>query len=1016
MLIIKKEIILKTIFLNFKDLKMKKLILTIFIFLFFVSSVSSQSWRVLDSISIEYKKKGDYEKGIKYGEKAFKQAEKEFGKKHQNYATSSNNLGILYYNMGQYEKAESLYLKALKIYKEVIGEKHPDYAGTLINMADLYEDIDNFEKAELYYKEANKIFKEVLGERNRDYATSLNNLGLLYCNMGQFEKAEPLYNESLKINKEVLGEKDPDYVVSLSNLASLYFKKGNYDKAESFFLEVLKIEKEIYGEKHINYATDLGNLAVLYDVIGNHEKAEQMYLEVIKITKEVLGEKHPDYATDLKNLAVLYYNTKQYEKAETLSIKALNLNKEILGEKHQDYATSLNILAGIYRAMGDYEKSESYFLKALEIRKETRGEKHPSYANSLINLGVLYDKMEQFDKAEPFYLEGIKIYKEVLGEKHPNYAQTLYNLGGIYKNTGQYDKAEPLFTEANSIYLDQLNINFSVLSESEKMKFLKTIEKKFEIFNSFSLSRYPQNPSISSDMLNVRLLTKGIVLSSGTRTKNIIHKSGSRELSEIFDKLTILKIQLSKAYSLSIKERNKKGIDIPKLENDANDLEKELSRKSDLYRVILEEKEIKWTDVKSNLSQNEAAIEFIDFRNYDKYWTDTTYYCAIIIRPDFDYPELVKLFSLDEIRDILSKPADNNKGYAKNEDVSNSLYRIIWRPIEKYLAGVEKIYISPSGVLNKVSFNALATDDNQYLINKFDISYIGNLKDIVANRREIPGNVNNLLTASVFGGAIFDEDTTEMIEESKRYLKSIKEEAYSSNNEYSTGLRNETDISRGYNWNYLPGTKQEAEKIKLLLEKSNYNVSCYTGISASEEAFKSLGKSISPAIIHISTHGFFFPEPEKDYNTRQGEGRDIFKLSDNPLFRSGLILSGANFFWSTDKRFEGIEDGILTAYDVSNMDLSNTELVVLSACETGLGDIKGGEGVFGLQRAFKVAGAKTIIMSLWKVPDKETVELMELFYTNWLGGMTKHGAFNKAQKEMRKKYEPYYWAAFVMVE
>ena len=258
-------------------------------------------------------------------------------------------------------------------------------------------------------------------------------------------------------------------------------------------------------------------------------------------------------------------------------------------------------------------------------------------------------------------------------------------------------------------------------------------------------------------------------------------------------------------------------------------------------------------------------------------------------------------------------------------------------------------------------------------------------------------------------------DSIDLIQNAERF-KTGYSEKFSHTSDIVNNDSSRKIISK---WNYLKGTLEEVNIIKSIFEKENIKVDIYEGYDATEESFKSLSGVNSPALLHISTHGFFFPEVEKKnikpelFNMA---GQYKFKMSENPLMRSGLILAGANWVWSGGQEIEGVENGILTAYEVSNMNLQNTELVVLSACETGLGEIKGNEGVYGLQRAFKVAGAKTIIMSLWKVPDKETVELMELFYTNWLNGMTKHDAFTNAQKEMRKKYPPYIWSAFVMME
>jgi len=945
---------------------MAKLILTILFFLFSISSVLSQSWEDLNGEGIDYYNSGDYKNALIYWEKGVTQAEKEFGKNHEYYATSLNNLALLYKSMGKYDKSEPLYKEAIKINKEILGEKDPDYA------------------------------------------TSINNLGLLYERMGQYNKAEPLIKEAMKIRKEVLGEKDSDYAISLNNLALLYKLTGQYDKAEPLFKEAIKIKKEVLGEQHSSYATSLSNLALLYDEMGQFDKSEPLYKEAMEIRKKVQGEKHPDYATSLSCLALFYQSKKQNDKAEPLLKEALKIRKEVLGEKHPDYATSLNCLALFYKSMGQYDKAEPLFKEAIKIRKEVLGEKHPSYATSISNLAGLYDAMGQHDKAEPLFKEANKIFKEVLGENHPDYAYSLNNLALLYDNTGQYEKAEPFFLKANENYLEQLKTFYPVLSENEKVKFLKTIEYNFDIFYSFGIKRIIENKNITKSIFDLRLNTKGLILSSTSNVRKRINESNDSELIEKFEKLLSLRTEIGKVYKLSLEEQKKKEINLTELEASANELEKDISLNSEDFKSELESRIIKCKDIQNALKQNEAAVEFLDFRYFDKKWTYITYYCALIIRPDLENPVLINLCMLNELKEYISGSSENQNSYVRNDEKNSGLYRLIWKPLEKYLDGIEKVYISPSGILNKVSFALLRVDEQNLLIDKYNLKYVGNLKEIVLRRES--KSKNKILTVSIFGGINYDIDTSNIKDVVLKLSRGNNEEW----NPPSNMILNNAPTTKVSKWNYLPGTLIEANKIKSLFESNNLKVNEFTGDEATKEALKSLNSKNSPTVLHISTHGYFFPEPQKEYKEI---GTSTYVASDNPLFRSGLILAGANRIWRGGDEIEGVENGILTAYEVSNMDLMNTELVVLSACETGLGDIKGGEGVYGLQRAFKIAGAKTIIMSLWKVPDKETVELMELFYTNWLEkNMTKHKAFSEAQKEMRKKYEPYYWAAFVMVE
>jgi len=987
------------------------------------SHLQAQSWKELNDSLIKYYNHGNYKTAAEFGEKALEQAEKEFGKRDTNYAKTLSYLAKLYCDMAEYEEAEPMIKEALQIYKAILGKKHAYYANCKRMLADLYEDIGQYDIAERLYNEILQIYKELFGEKHTEFATTLNSLAILFYDKGLYDKCESTYEKALHIRKEIFGIKHPDYAKLLFNLANLYYVMGRFNEAEPLYKEASQIFKEVYGEKHLLYANALNSLGAMYSDMGLYDEAEKLYKEAMEIRKDVFGEKHPLFAHCINNLAIVYMKTGMYDKAEPLFIKAIQIYKETSGESDPDYAASLNNLAILYLNTKQYDKAEPLIKKSLSIIKELFSEEHPDYADFLNSLANLYSYRGQNSEAEKLYKKTLQIRKEVLGVKHPNYAESLSNLASLYFDIGKYNKARKFFTDANKNFLVQFKTYFPVLSEKEKLIFLKRVDEfDFQIFNSFCLHSSEQDPFLANDLLELSIAKKGLILSSAIDVRKRLFGSKDSLAIDLFNMLTNLRMAIANAYTLTIDEQQFSGINLDSLESEANDIEKELSRKSESVKIEIEERNITWKDIQNKLKSDETAIEFIDFRYYNKQWTDTTYYCALVIRPEYQYPKLVKLCTEKELEQYLSISADNNNSYVRNNNSSNSLYNLIWKPIERYLNGVNTVYISPSGLLNRVSYYALSNSNNELLTDKYSIRYLTNLKDVVTNKPErkvyeIPGFI-----ASVFGGAVFDMDSVSITDNS---LKFKKDEFISRGSDLviddsvKVSYSNDVNYFSNGKWNYLEGTKEEAENIAGLFQNHNLKVALYTGTIASEDAVKSSNYTNSPTILHISTHGYFFPEPPKHYSKKQFESASnvsVFKASDNPLFRSGLILAGANWVWSGNKPIESAEDGILTAYEVSNIDLTNTELVVLSACETGLGDIKGSEGVFGLQRAFKVAGANSILMSLWKVPDKETVELMNLFYTNWLSGKTKYESLHQAQLEMRKKYDPYYWAAFVLVE
>ena len=453
-----------------------------------------------------------------------------------------------------------------------------------------------------------------------------------------------------------------------------------------------------------------------------------------------------------------------------------------------------------------------------------------------------------------------------------------------------------------------------------------------------------------------------------------------------------LKKEISKLYSTEISERNTNP---EELEQQANAIEKELVIGSQIFCDFEKLQMLTWESVKNSLKPGEVAIEFIRFTEGKK--SDTITYCALIITPESQQPEMIRLFEEQEIKSIIEVSDINNYKYVNgvygtNEKTNEALYKLIWQPLESYLKDVKTVYYSPDGILHKVSFAALGKGKNIYLCDNFNLQQVSSTGKVAMPESTI---WDEKLTAGLFGGIEYSSDTT-----------TVKI------------------------WNYLPGTKTETDKIAEIFKKKIIGTTYLSGTAATEDTIKSIASNCN--ILHVSTHGFFYPEPEqqvKEEKTEEkadaglvafrggntGFGLWQFAKNKNPLMRSGLAMAGANNVWN--RRFVGEgEDGVLTAQEVTQLDLSKTKLVVLSACETGLGDIKGSEGVYGLQRAFKMAGVKYIIMSLWQVPDKETVEFMEMFYKKLLKSKDVRRSFNETQKEMRKKYDPYYWAAFVLIE
>ncbi len=546
----------------------------------------------------------------------------------------------------------------------------------------------------------------------------------------------------------------------------------------------------------------------------------------------------------------------------------------------------------------------------------------------------------------------------------------------------------------------------------------------FDVYYSYYLIRNKDKPNLAGNAYNNALSVKGLMLQSEKGTKRDILKTNDSILIEKYNEFIKIKEKLGELYTSGAQTDQTK---IKNLENTSKTIETELSRNSTSFNSGKNSKNINWLNIKNSLKKGEVAVEFINFNYKDLMYTDSIYYTALILRPGYKHPKQVFLFEERELLQLLKKEGYLNDHYyvghlyhktyckqygykPKNNKISNALDSLIWKPIEAYLNDAEKIYISPSGLLHKISFSALSNSKKEFLSDKYKINIVSSTRQIVINSTKKEFKKTNV---TLYGGIDYNalpENLTRII--SRKYKVPTNESEIKHNPSYFHSL------SRGESWTFLDGTLLEANSIESILMKSNIKVNLYKGENAVEESIKQYTDiKESPNLIHIATHGFFFPDPDKYKKTLKfGEGINKFKISQNPLFRSGLMFAGANRTWNNEEMPSNIDDGILTAYEVSNLNLENTELVVMSACETGLGDIKGSEGVYGLQRSFKLAGAEYVIMSLWQVPDEQTVDLMKQFYENRANGDNIEESFRKAQNELKKKYLPYYWAAFVLIK
>lgn len=946
------------------------------------------------------------------------------GTSSREYAITLHLLGNIYYKLGQYEKSESYYQESIKILAKKPGKAAPEYSIATSNMAALYNDWGKYGLVEALYLEAKARQEKIPGKASAAYGGTLNNLAWFYFKTGQYNKAEPLFMEARQVFAKVYGTKHEHYVSTLTNLASFYFEMGQYNKAELLFLQAKEILESTTGKENRSYATTLTNLGAFYADIGQDSKAEAHYLEAKNISENMFGKSHPDYAMAIANLGSLYYKIGKFENAKVQLEEAKNIRQTVLGTEHSDYATSLLNLALLYTQSGKYVQAKIYFQEALDIWAKTLGLNHLVYAKALQNLAQLYAKTGDFGSADTLLLESKKILANTLGKEHQDYATILSCLALRYRSSNRFSEAVSLFLELNDIDRRLIEKSANHFTEKEMLMYLQRNEEDLEQVNSFA----QVNPSqaLTSVIFNNTLFYNGYLLENARDLSRLIARTDSLT-RDTFERWQGCHRRLAKEYAKPIVERKY----IAETEAEAEGYEKALKRKLPEFDAL--RRVPRWQDIRDGLQTDEAAVSFIHYRYYTPEPTDSTMYAALVLRFGDTIPKLIPLFEERQLLKLLDQPGLTEASIVKNLYGNKPEFRdLFWTPLEPLLRDVNTIYYAPTGLLHQINPAALLDASKYKHSESRQWVRMGSVRNLATNtlaNSSFAGAKSlsdQKSSAIIFGGIMYEMDSmayyfansnkplgTEAGFQSKdgnfRYL--IEEQPLI---KFRASIKDSDNT-----WEALANTGTEAEKVRTALSEAGFEAKVYKGFFASEEQFKRIGlEAPSPRVLHVATHGFAFQNQKKAPNRNTIDIEQTYSLLDDPMLRSGLVLAGANYYCKNKRPLTNAEDGMLVAYEVRDLNLRNTELAVLSACQTGLGDVVGSEGVYGLQRAFRIAGAKFLIVSLWQVPDEQTQELMRLFYQNWLDKKESlRDAFNHAQQELREKEpSPYMWAGFVLIE
>jgi len=960
-------------------------------------------------------KTGEFDKSIQYQDTVIAIQKKTYGLDYEYFESILQKAKLL--------KEMNDFKTAVGVLEELteVAIKSSEYSYYLRELAKMSYSAGMKPKAAETYE---KLRKEALDKYGRTYAYAYytDQKAIILAEMGKHDEALKLYSEALKITENEKGIESMEYAFILNDLAVLYFQIGDFQTSEKMYIKSMEIIKKAKGENHPDLINSLNGLAVIYQESGNFKKAEPLYEKAINILKEQ-GVENLTYFALLTNLGELYKLTERFVKAADTYLLAYKLGLKLYGRNSLEFGKLVLKIANIYKAVNVFDIAEPLYQEALLAFEASVGKNTPEYGTALNNRGGLYLKKKDFIRAEKDYLEAAKIDLKFFGEFHPQYAVVQNNLAALYYEMGQKEKCGKYLIPANENLINHINQSLGYMTEQESSAFLNYTDYLFDIYYSYYYLEKSKNPKLTGFAYDNLLARKGLMLQSEKNLRRAVLQSNDSLLIKDYLKLLEVKENLAKLYT-SDTLVNPKEMDL--MRKKADEIEKKLASNSTIFSSRTEINQAGWKEVQKNLQKGEIAIEFIRFRLYNLTYTDTILYCALLLNKEDKFPRMVYMFEENELSKLIKKEENftdemyigylhhkknrGQEGYKpENDTLSNNLDKLIWGSIEPHLGGIKTIFYSASGLLNNISLAAISINDTTYVSDKYKLNTLISTRNIIGYKRYVSEIGYKV---SLYGGIDYDVKPEDIYSVSSSYQSAIDKSHVNIDWQASS-------TTRGEKWSYLDGTLEEAQAIENLFRTKKIEVESYKGKFAIEETFKQYtGNIISPNVIHIATHGFFFPDPKSNTHSeliKSGQ-KNVFKQSSNPLMRSGLLFAGANRSWNHEEMPEGSDDGILTAYEVSNTNLDNTELVVLSACETGLGEIKGSEGVYGLQRSFKIAGAEYIIMSLWQIPDYQTVELMKLFYTYKSLNFTIPEAFNLAQTEMKRKYLPFYWAAFVLLK
>jgi CHAT domain-containing protein len=913
-------------------------------------------------------------------------------------------LGLFQLETSNFVLADSLMLKAINFQVQYLGKNNDKYFEILYMIGQSKGWQDKYRIAEEIYERGIKEWYDLNRSENSDLGDFFARLGFIKLYFGQISDAERILRKSVAI-----GEKNSKEGLPYSpyfQLSQFLLSQGKLEESLEYINKLSEDVIRLKQDKILKYAHLMHMKGDIYTELLQYDEAIEYYKKY-NSNPQIKKYSRESTSIDVNIKLANSYIEKGENKEGELLLMSVKDSIAAFGYEKSINNAFLNESLGKYNAkIGNHVAAISNFEKSLDIYDDLFGKSDSlnlSRMTSKIGIAQSLLKTGKIQKGR----DELEFVMSILNKNKVNNISTreayLLNANAQFYNK-QPKEAFNSFEKHNELLAKSINNDLFLLTDHQRQQRVNENTKTSDYLLSF-LAKNGQNQAKKAELaLNFQLFSKSLLLTAAQNIRQNIQSDAT--LAPVFANYTDTRERLAWCYTQPKSELESQKINIGKLEFQADSLETIIARQSTAFASANLSKPFKWTEVRDRLQTGEAALEIVRYHEVTIENSDSIRYAIFIITPEMKTkPEVVFLPQGERIEDVLTEKYLTECANREGKGNTQSIYGQIWKPLEPFLKNVTRVYVSADGAFHKINLGALRLADGTYLADKLEIKPVFSLRESSTLHRE-PSAVNR--EPSIFVGNPKFSLSSAIVSNSRSVVETDSVADNSVLDPLPIMLRN-LDESRGLTLAPLPGSQKEVEEITALLQKNGLQFNLLTQENATESALKAVKK---PKIMHLATHGYFLANSR---NGTAGLSRGV--VERNPMLRSMLFFAGAQATLDkkNNSKSEG-DDGILTAYEVQNMDLEGTELVVLSACQTAQGKLQNGEGVFGLQRALRIAGAQNIILSLWDVDDAVGRIFMRTFYEKWLGGMSKSAAFRFAQLEVKKAYpQPFYWAGFVLV-